>query len=169
MDADQAAESLRLAAGQRRRLEVETRRPRWIWAGLFAYVVGLFALEDFAPQAARWVILVIAVVFWIGRLAPGVRLRAAALVGRRAQVGRAVLPPVTRAVLLGAFIVAFVAAFLLLGAKVPDSWPGWLREHRLTAIGVLVACVLTPVAWTGDRLARRRLAGRSRSRPPVGR
>jgi hypothetical protein len=160
MDANQANEALRLAAGQRRRLEAETRRPRWIWAGLFAYTVGLFALEDFAPWVARLVILVLAVVFWVGRLAPGLRLRAAALLGRRAQLGRAVLPPVTRAILLGAFIVAFVAAFLLVDAKLPDSWPDWLREHRLTAIGVLIACVLTPLAWAGDRLSRRRLVAR---------
>jgi hypothetical protein len=160
MDPVRAADALRLAEAQRRRLEAETRLPRWVWAALFAYIVGLFALEDLAPQAAWWVILGIAVLLWVGRLAPGLRLRAAALIGRRAQTRRDLVPPVTRAVLFSVVVLAFVASFLLLNARLPASAPDWMRDHRLTFTGILVACVLTPVAWASDRIARRRMAGR---------
>jgi hypothetical protein len=154
MDPTEAARALDLAAAQRRALADETRRPRWVWAAVFAYIVGLFTLEDFAPSAASWVILAIALVLLLRRALPGVSLRVAALFGFRAQTAR--VPAPTRIILVLVVVGAWIGMFLLLDADLPARLgaPAWMSEHSLAVMGVVLAIVMTPFAWAVDSFAR---------------
>jgi hypothetical protein len=170
MDPTEAASALDIAATQRRALADETRRPRWMWAALFVYIVGLFTLEDFAPAAARWVILVIAVILLLRRVLPGVSLRVAALFGRRAQPGRNLLPLSTRIIMLVVIVGVWVGMYLLLDADLPRRLgaPTWMSDHSLAVTGVLIAIIITPFSWAVDSFVHGR-AARHQPVPAKGR
>jgi hypothetical protein len=166
IDPAEAAKALDIAEAQRRSLARETRRPLWIWVALFVYIVALFAVEDFAHEAAVWVILAIAVVLWVRRLSPGFALRLNALVGLRASASRRVLPRRTQMILFVVIFGAWIGAYFLLEAHLPArvGAPMWMQEHSMAVSGLVVALVLTPAAWAVDTFTRSRItrAGGSR-------
>lgn len=159
MDPAEAAKALDIAEAQRRSLARETRRPLWIWVALFVSIAGIFVLEDFAHEVAVWVILAVAAVLWVRRLSPGFALRLDALVGLRASASRGLLSRRTQMILFVVVFGAWIGAYFLFEANLPVLLraPMWMQEHSMAVSGLLVAMVMTPVAWALDTFTRSRI------------
>jgi hypothetical protein len=157
IDPADAARDLQTAAARRQALADETRRPLWIYPALFVYTVGLFALEDFVPQIAFWVLLVSVIAIVLNRSAPSLRLRVRSWFGLRAGPARGVVPAHTRIAIQAALLIAVIGGLLLINNDhlLADlGAPAWAVHHAITVYGVVDAIVMMPLTWVLDRVTR---------------
>jgi hypothetical protein len=141
---------------QRRRVAAGARTPWWTWLLTFAVLAGIGASQDLAASAQDWVRLAVPVVLiaWMGlaRLSPAIAERTG--LGRRPRY-QALMPrrryAIIIAILLGAGVAILAAGDHMAGWLTRAGVPAWAVHHPHTVTGVVIAVLLTGLAWLTDQ------------------